>query len=131
MVGNHSNCGACRFWQDHNIIGLCRRYPTHQNKQKHEWCGEWVPAESPAIVALPVVEMRAETLSETLGYPNVPLEAAQAEFNKAYDVYAKEHGLETEKAAKPKRKYTRRQEDRKSTRLNSSHIPLSRMPSSA
>ena len=57
MVGNHSNCGACRFWQDHNIIGLCRRYPTHQNKQKHEWCGEWVPAESPAIVALPVVEM--------------------------------------------------------------------------
>ena len=61
MVGNHSNCGACRFWQDHNIIGLCRRYPTHQNKQKHEWCGEWVSNESPAIVALPVVEMTEPT----------------------------------------------------------------------
>lgn len=57
MVGKHFNCGACRFWQDHNIIGLCRRYPTHQNKQKHEWCGEWVSSEEPAIVALPVVEM--------------------------------------------------------------------------
>jgi len=57
MVGKHFNCGACRFWQDHNIIGLCRRFPLHQNKQRHDWCGEWVSVEEPAIVALPVVEM--------------------------------------------------------------------------
>ena len=57
MVGKHFNCGACRFWQDHNIIGLCRRYPIHQNKHSHDWCGEWVSSEEPAIVALPVVEM--------------------------------------------------------------------------
>jgi len=60
MVGKHFNCGACRFWQDQNIIGLCRRYPTHQNKHKHDWCGEWVSSEEPAIVALPVVEMPVE-----------------------------------------------------------------------
>ena len=57
MVGKHFNCGACRFWQDHNIIGRCRRFPLHQNKQRHDWCGEWVSVEEPAIVALPVVEM--------------------------------------------------------------------------
>ena len=57
MVGKHFNCGACRFWQDHNIIGLCRRYPINQNKHSHDRCGEWVSSEEPAIVALPVVEM--------------------------------------------------------------------------
>ena len=60
MVGKHFNCGACRFWQDQNIIGLCKRYPEHYNKHRNDWCGEWVSVEKPVISALPVVEM-AET----------------------------------------------------------------------
>ena len=46
-------CENCRFWQNQNIIGLCRRYPQHQNKSRIDWCGEW----SMALVQLPVVEM--------------------------------------------------------------------------
>lgn len=50
-------CENCRFWQNQNIIGLCRRYPQHQNKARTEWCGEW----SLALMTLPVVEMQPET----------------------------------------------------------------------
>jgi hypothetical protein len=46
-------CENCRFWQNQNIIGLCRRYPQHQNKSRIDWCGEW----SMALVQLPAVEM--------------------------------------------------------------------------
>jgi len=35
-----SKCENCRFWQNQNIIGLCRRYPHQENKHKSEWCGE-------------------------------------------------------------------------------------------
>lgn len=49
-------CENCRFWQNQNIIGLCRRYPQHQNKSRIDWCGEW----SVSLVSLPVVEMQPD-----------------------------------------------------------------------
>jgi hypothetical protein len=36
------SCSACRFFLAPNgAIGVCRRYPTHQNRHGNDWCGEW------------------------------------------------------------------------------------------
>ena len=35
-------CKECKFYLDNNsILGLCRRYPTYQNRSPQEWCGEY------------------------------------------------------------------------------------------
>jgi hypothetical protein len=35
-------CRECKFYLDNNsILGLCRRYPTYQNRSPQEWCGEY------------------------------------------------------------------------------------------
>ncbi len=36
------SCSACRFFLAPNgAIGVCRRYPTHQNRHGNDWCGEF------------------------------------------------------------------------------------------
>lgn len=57
MAGRHSKCELCLYWQDQNIIGLCRRYPQYHNKHRTEWCGEWtsIPNEAP-IELSPLLE---------------------------------------------------------------------------
>ena len=52
------DCSCCRYFQIGfgDRIGLCRRYPTFQNRSVSEWCGEF-SIKQPTIVALPVVEM--------------------------------------------------------------------------
>jgi len=36
------NCRECRNYFDNNsILGLCRRFPTYQNRSPQEWCGEF------------------------------------------------------------------------------------------
>jgi hypothetical protein len=36
------NCKECKFYLDNNsILGLCRRFPTYQNRSPQEWCGEF------------------------------------------------------------------------------------------
>lgn len=40
MADAKFTCESCRFWQDKNIIGVCRRYPHNYNKHRSEWCGE-------------------------------------------------------------------------------------------
>jgi hypothetical protein len=67
MVNRDSRCGNCRFWQNQNIIGLCKRYPAHHNKHESDWCGEF-GAKQPEIVALPVVEMPVEKPVEKRKY---------------------------------------------------------------
>ena len=35
-------CRDCRHYHDNNsILGLCRRYPTYQNRSPNETCGEF------------------------------------------------------------------------------------------
>lgn len=51
-------CETCKYWQNQNIIGLCRRYPQHSNKHLSEWCGEYSAVRK--IVELPMVEMPPE-----------------------------------------------------------------------
>ena len=40
MAGEY--CRDCRHYHDTNsILGLCRRYPTYQNRSPQEICGEF------------------------------------------------------------------------------------------
>ena len=35
-------CRDCRhYWDTNSILGLCRRYPTYQNRSPQETCGEY------------------------------------------------------------------------------------------
>ena len=36
------HCKDCKNYSDTNsILGLCRRFPTYQNRSPQEWCGEF------------------------------------------------------------------------------------------
>jgi hypothetical protein len=40
MVAEH--CKDCRYYHDNgSILGLCRRFPTYQNRSPQETCGEF------------------------------------------------------------------------------------------
>ena len=59
------NCKACKHFQDHGVMGVCRRYPTFVNRHHTEICGEFsalpVELKKPVeVIALPVMEMRDE-----------------------------------------------------------------------
>lgn len=56
MAGEH--CSDCRFFVNHEYMGVCRRYPTHVNRSKNEWCGEFATN----LVALPVIGETSENL---------------------------------------------------------------------
>lgn len=34
------NCKTCEFFKNQQIMGICRRYPMHNNKHENDWCGE-------------------------------------------------------------------------------------------
>ena len=48
------NCSSCRYFHVGfgDRIGVCRRYPSFQNRSMNEWCGEY----SPPMIALPVID---------------------------------------------------------------------------
>ena len=50
------DCSCCRFFQTAfgDRIGLCRRYPSFQNRSHTEWCGEFATKQ---VIALPVVDL--------------------------------------------------------------------------
>jgi len=60
------DCSSCHYFRGTSHIGLCRRFPSFENKSPGDWCGEFA-AKKVEIVALPVVEMQQtdETLVET------------------------------------------------------------------
>mgnify|MGYP003345759925 FL=1 len=50
------NCSCCRFFQTAlgDRIGVCRRFPSFQNRAHTEWCGEFATKD---VIALPVVDL--------------------------------------------------------------------------
>ena len=57
------HCKACDHFLDiGHALGVCRRYPTFQNRGPNERCGEFTPVPNavPEMLALPVVEMTEE-----------------------------------------------------------------------
>jgi hypothetical protein len=60
MVERH--CKACdHFFDIGHSLGVCRRYPTYQNRGPNELCGEFKPVHFadpiPEMVELPVFDM--------------------------------------------------------------------------
>ena len=37
-----NTCGLCKYFSNPNdVLGVCRRFPTYQNRHNTEWCGEY------------------------------------------------------------------------------------------
>lgn len=49
-----NNCSSCRFFYVGfgDRMGVCRRFPTFQNRAQTEWCGEF----SPKMMELAVID---------------------------------------------------------------------------
>jgi hypothetical protein len=41
VSNNKDFCNSCRYFSAGERIGICKRYPTHINKSKDDWCGEF------------------------------------------------------------------------------------------
>ena len=37
-----TSCIDCLYYQHNQINGVCRRYPSYQNRLSTEWCGEFL-----------------------------------------------------------------------------------------
>ena len=67
------HCKDCRYYHDNgSILGLCRRYPTYQNRSPNETCGEFS------------VKAVAELTPVNAGDFLPTLEQAIVEFDKEY-----------------------------------------------
>jgi hypothetical protein len=44
VVNSKDGCSSCIYFQStgNDFIGVCRRFPTYQNRHSSEWCGEFV-----------------------------------------------------------------------------------------
>lgn len=68
------NCNSCGFFEDHKMMGVCKRYPTFANRHSTEWCGEYKA--SPKIEA-PKVEVIGEKQIQFVRKPGRPAKVAQ------------------------------------------------------
>jgi hypothetical protein len=57
------NCNNCRFFTNQQIMGICKRYPTHQNRHENDWCGEH-HAQIVNIVPLQVYDITTDNVVE-------------------------------------------------------------------
>ena len=44
VVNSKDGCNSCIYFQieENDFMGVCRRFPTYQNRHGTEWCGEFV-----------------------------------------------------------------------------------------
>lgn len=63
----NADCSSCHYFRGTGHIGLCRRFPSFQNKSPGDWCGEHT-AKQVEIVPLPVVDMQQtdQNIGQTL-----------------------------------------------------------------
>lgn len=54
MADNNSSpvCGACKFFLSSGDFGICRRFPSYEQRHASNWCGEHYPI--PHVVQQPV-----------------------------------------------------------------------------
>ena len=68
MAEMDSNCGNCKFYRPQQIMGVCRLYPTQQNKHERDWCGQHLIVESQEVkvdlVALPVYDITTDQITQ-------------------------------------------------------------------
>ena len=53
MADNNSSpvCGACKFFLGNGDFGICRRFPSYEQRHASNWCGEHYPI--PHVVTQP------------------------------------------------------------------------------
>ncbi len=59
MATEDFRCGNCEYFANRQIMGICRLYPTQQNKHESDWCGQHKPSQ-PKIRALPVYDIMTD-----------------------------------------------------------------------
>jgi hypothetical protein len=68
MAEMDSNCGNCKFYRAQQIMGVCRLYPTQQNKHEKDWCGQHLIVETQDVkvdlVALPVYDITTDQTTQ-------------------------------------------------------------------
>jgi hypothetical protein len=68
MVDGH--CNSCVYFEDHKMMGVCKRYPSYSNRHSTEWCGEYKPA--PQIEQEPIKLVEAKAAIEIARKPGRP-----------------------------------------------------------
>ena len=61
MAENDFKCGNCRFFKNQQTIGVCKRFPTHENKHENDWCGEH-SIKVVEVMALPVYDITTDQI---------------------------------------------------------------------
>ena len=80
-------CIECKWFAGtvNDTYGLCKRYPTAQNKTQHDWCGDFV---SKVVIVTPPQEELIPTIS------------IQFEESTEYDIHTDE--IKQKRGRKPK-----------------------------
>ena len=63
-------CRDCRYYHDTNsILGLCRRYPTYQNRSPQETCGEFKGKAVAELTPEPSGDFLPDPVKKRMGRP--------------------------------------------------------------
>ena len=65
-----TNCKDCRYYHDNgSILGLCRRYPTYQNRSPNETCGEFSVKAVAELTPTSVGDFLPDPVKKRMGRP--------------------------------------------------------------
>jgi len=74
VLNSKDTCNSCIYflYQENDLMGLCRRYPTYQNRHGSEWCGDFVivppnPVFKSMVLDMELVEQRKKVIKDA-GY---------------------------------------------------------------
>lgn len=65
MVVSNFKCGNCEYFQNRQIMGVCRLYPEQQNKHESDWCGQYKQKQV-EMVKLPVYDITTDKTTEVV-----------------------------------------------------------------
>ncbi len=65
MVVSNFKCGNCEYFQNRQIMGVCRLYPEQQNKHESDWCGQHKEKQI-EMVKLPVYDITTDKTTEVV-----------------------------------------------------------------
>ena len=84
-------CIDCKWFSGtvNDTYGLCKRYPTAQNKTQHDWCGDYV---SKVLVVTPSQEEPVSKIKITFVEPYEVATSEPTEYNITTDEFKPKRG---------------------------------------
>ena len=74
VLNSKDTCNSCIYFllQENDLMGVCRRYPTYQNRHGTEWCGDFVivppnPVFETMVLDIELAEQRKKVIKDA-GY---------------------------------------------------------------